>query len=332
MNDNDYQDIPVLLIVFNRPEMTARVMDALRIVKPKRLLVAADAPRASRPQEVRLCAGVREVIERLCDWPCEVQWKCSDKNLGCKYGPATAIAWGLAQYEEIVILEDDCVPHPDFFVFVRGMLDRYRDDPRVMLVSGLNVLRGHCDVPFSYGFSRYPLTWGWATWRRAWNHFDLDMNDWPSIRDSGLLVDLLGNQREAQYWTRNLELAMNDEIDAWDYQLHLAMWINGMHAIYPAANLVKNIGIEGTHFSSARPMHNIPYGVLENPLRHPPIVYRDPAADAIIRQTWYLPSFGQRVRGKVHRMAKRCLRVGRQPKLAFPHSTQESAGIARQHV
>jgi hypothetical protein len=238
----------------------------------------------------------------MVNWPCEVTTNYSSENLGCCRRPASAIEWALQLVEEIAVLEDDCVPHPDFFRFVADMLDRYREDERVMLVSGINVLRGRRNLPFSYAFSQYPLTWGWATWRRSWKRYDLMMEKWPEIRDAGLLNDLLGDKREAEYWTRHFEAVCLGAIDAWDYQLHLAMWLHHAYAIYPASNLIKNIGTGGTHFSGERPMHNIKTEELRLPLHHPPIVYRDLAADALIRSTWYLPTFPERLRRKASRI------------------------------
>lgn len=288
-------ETPVLLIIFNRPEMAMAVMKALQLAKPKYLLVAADAPRAAKPGEAVLCAKTREVVSGMINWPCEVHWKCPDNNLGCGHGPATAITWALEMFEEVVILEDDCVPHPGFFTFTSEMLERYRYEPQVMLVSGVNVLRGRYALPYSYGFSRYSLTWGWATWRRAWKYFDFDIKVWPAMRDVDALFDILGNRREAEYWTRNFETIRNGRLDAWDYQLHVLMWARGSYALYPASNLITNIGVQGTHFSEPRPMHNVPVAPLASPLRHPPIIYRDVKADALIRRTWYLPSISDRI-------------------------------------
>jgi len=293
---------PVLLIIFNRPQVTAEVMRALQVARPAHLLVAADGPRATRPAEAELCAATRETVRSMVNWPCEVQWQCSEQNIGCGMGPASAIAWALEQFEQTIVLEDDCVPHPDFFTFADAMLERYRDDQRVMLVSGINVLKGRYALPYSYGFSRYPLTWGWATWRRAWQHFDFDMKLWPAMRSANLLQDILGDPREAEYWTRNFNAVERNRHDVWDYQLHLAMWAHGMHALYPAVNLITNIGVEGTHFHNVRPMHNLPTAPLPIPLANPPVVYRDVQADAIIRRTWYLPSLGDRIQNKLRKL------------------------------
>ena len=229
-------------------------------------------------------------------------------GLGCDHRPASAIEWALEQHEEIIVLEDDCVPHPDFFRFVAAMLERYRDDDRVMLISGINVLKGRRTLPYSYAFSRYYLTWGWATWRRSWKRYDFAIKKWPEIRDAGLLWDLLGDKREVEYWTKAFEDVWHHKIDAWDFQLHLAMWLHQAYAIYPASNLITNIGVEGTHYSVALPTQNIATTELPFPLHHPPAIYRDIRADELIRSTWYLPPLGEQFRRKARRAIKRLRR------------------------
>ncbi|MDR3717138.1 MAG: hypothetical protein P4L51_30365 [Puia sp.] len=304
-------ETPVLLVIFNRPDTTKAVMEALQTARPRHLLIAADAPRIGRQGEAELCAETRDTVLSMINWPCEPQWRTSETNLGCGPGVASAISWALTKFETTIVLEDDCVPHPDFFAFVDAMLDRYRDDPRVMLVSGINVLRGRYKLPYSYGFSRYPLTWGWATWRHSWERFDYNMKAWPAIRESGVLVDILGDKRVTEYWMRELDKIVDGSINTWDYQLHLAMWLHGAYSVYPSSNFITNIGLQGTHTNTLSPVHNLPTAALQYPLKHPPVVYRDLTADALIRRAWYLPTVGDRVSNKLRKIqASRFFRRG----------------------
>lgn len=302
MGTDRTREVPVLLIIFNRPRETAAVLQALQVARPARLLVAADGARPNRPEDLALCAETRSLIESMVTWPCEVLTNFSQENMGCRNRPASAIAWALQLFEETIVLEDDCVPHPDFFPFVAEMLDQYREDERVMLVSGINVLGERRPLPYSYAFSRYTLTWGWATWRRKWEKFDLDIENWPQIRDAGILYDLLGDRQETKYWIRSFDVVWRNVLDTWDYQLQLAMWTHGAYSVYPAKNLITNIGTQGTHFSRELPMHNLKTYELKFPLQHPPIVYRDLAADALIRSVWYVITFGDRLRQKAKRI------------------------------
>jgi len=303
-------DTPVLFVVFNRPQMTAAVLRALQTVRPKRLLVAADGPRSSHPADQALCAETRQLVDRLVDWPCEITRRYAPENQGCGVGVSTAIAWALEQFEEVIILEDDCVPNPHFFPFVGDMLDRYRNEDSVMLVSGCNLLEGRKALPYSYGFSRYTQNWGWATWRRAWTKYDFSIAAWPQIRDAGLLADLLGDKREAEYWRRNFESVRSGHTDTWDYQLQLTMWSHHRLAIYPASNLITNIGTRGVHFSREGPLHNVPTQPLDFPLRHPPMIYRDVDADRLNRSIWYLPTLSERIRRKASRQGWHLRRAG----------------------
>lgn len=168
---------PVAFIIFNRPDRTAKVFEAIRQARPSMLLVAADGPRVNRTGETGKCAETRSIIDRV-DWPCEVLTNYSDINMGMKQREATAFSWVFDIVEEAILLEDDCLPHPTFFRYCEELLRYYRHDERVMTISGDNTPLGNPrnrQTQDSYYFSIYARTWGWATWRRAWQHYDLEM-------------------------------------------------------------------------------------------------------------------------------------------------------------
>jgi hypothetical protein len=149
---------PVAFLVFNRPESTIKVFEEIRRARPPRLLVAADGTRADRPGEAEKCAAVRAIIDTV-DWPCEVLKNYSDVNLGCKVRVSSGLDWVFEQVEEAIILEDDCLPHPTFFRFCEELLERYRYDERVGIISGDNFLFGVRRTQDSYYFSRYAHIW-----------------------------------------------------------------------------------------------------------------------------------------------------------------------------
>lgn len=275
---------PVALIIFNRPETTARVFAEVAKARPPKLLVIADGARADRPGEVEKCAATRAIVERV-DWDCEVLTNYSEVNLGCKLRPASGLDWVFEQVEEAIILEDDCLPHATFFSYCDELLQKYREDERVMLISGDNFLLGKKEIPHSYYFSRYALTWGWASWRRAWQHFDVDIKLWPQLRETDWLLDLHGDALTASYWSEVFEKVYTGEIaQAWDYQWAFACWANNGLSIIPAVNLVSNIGFgaEATHMTMDTSLvANLPGGAMEFPLRHPPQMVRDWAADRL---------------------------------------------------
>jgi hypothetical protein len=281
---------PVALIIFKRPETTKRVFEVIRQVKPPKLLLIADGPRKDKPDEAEKCSATRAIIEKV-DWDCEVLKNYSNINLGCGKCPAMGITWVFEQVEEAIILEDDCVPHPTFFRFCEELLKRYRDDERIMIISGNNFQFGRQRTEHSYYFSRYTHSWGWATWRRAWEYYDFEMKLWPKIRDSELLKYILEEPSALKYWTRIFQQIYEKKItSAWDYQWTFACWLQNGLTILPNVNLVSNIGFgtESTHtVDSKNPFANLPVQEMYLPLNHPPFVIRDNEADKFTQNTMF---------------------------------------------
>ena len=274
---------PVALIIFNRPDVTARVAEAIAKAGPPQVFVVADGPRPDRPGEAEKCAATRAVIERI-DWPCKVVKKYSDKNLGCGSGPANGIDWVFEQTDRAVILEDDCLPHPTFFPYCDDLLERYRDDERIMQIAGSNFQCGRKRGNASYFFSRFKICWGWATWRRAWRHMDMGVKRWPELRETSWLIDLVGDARAAQYWADKFEGAYHagGAIDYWDYQWLFATWVRNGLCIMPNVNLISNIGFgkDATHTTwTGSKWANLPLAEMPFPLHHPSRILCDEQAD-----------------------------------------------------
>ena len=231
----------VALLIFNRPDVTARVFARIREARPDRLFVIADGPRPDRPGEADLVAATRAVAGAV-DWPCEVTRDYSDTNLGCGRRVATGISGVFDAVEEAVILEDDCLPHPSFFGFCGALLDRYRHDHRVTTVGGANFQGGVRRGAGSYYFSKYMHCWGWATWRRAWRHYDRRMAAWPAARDAGALAAVHPDPRERAFWEGVLDRTHRGEVDTWDYPWQLSCWLQHGLTALPNVNLVTNLG------------------------------------------------------------------------------------------
>lgn len=174
-------DTPVLLLLWRRPETTRRLLDAVRAAAPRRLYVACDGP---RPGDEAAVARTRALIDEQVDWPCTVERRFAAHNQGCRDGISGALDWFFAREQAGIVLEDDCVPHPDFFAFCAAMLQRHAGDERVWVVTGDNFQRGQWRGDAAYYYSRYPHCWGWASWARAWRHFDKTLAFWPGWRDS----------------------------------------------------------------------------------------------------------------------------------------------------
>jgi hypothetical protein len=292
-----------LILAFNRPDKTRAVLDAVREAKPARLFIAVDGPRDGRANDASNVVEVQSLTKQV-DWDCEVATLFRVANLGCKAAVSSAISWFFEQVEEGVILEDDCVPHPSFFRYAQELLQRYADDERVMMISGDNFQRGNRRAPYSYYFSRYSHIWGWATWRRAWRSYDHAMSAWPQVRDGGWLRDLFpGDPVAARYWTRIFEDTYLDKNDSWAYRWIFCCFANSGLTILPAVNLVSNIGfdVQATHTTvGANRLAGLPAEEMAFPLRHPPFVIRDTAADEFTQTAVFgTRSFLQRAVGKL---------------------------------
>jgi hypothetical protein len=297
------QGVPVAFMIFNRPELTARVFDAIAQARPTRLLVVADGPRATHPDDARLCAQARAVIDRV-DWDCEVSTCYSEDNLGCRLRIASGLDWVFAQAPEAIIVEDDCLPDPTFFRFCAELLERYRDDPRLQMVSGCNVLPATSAGPHSYYFSRCYHVWGWATWARAWRTYDLQMRRWPALRESDWLERHLGDRTEASIARAIFDETYAGNVGTWDFQWVLAGWAADGLSVTPSVNLVTNIGYgeAGTHERNAEhQLANLPTEPMRFPLDHPSDVRALESADheewRLVYPDWFEPTTAGAPRG-----------------------------------
>ncbi len=267
---------PVLLVIYKRPDLTRRALAAITAAKPPRLNVAADGPRGATDAEA--CRLTRAAVDEFD--ACEVVRNFADENLGCGIRVHTAISWAFTMTEELIILEDDCLPNASFFRFCNELLDVYRDDERVMHVSGDNFAGAPASGPHSYYFSKYTHAWGWATWRRAWRHFDWEMKRWPELRAAGVVESWCPDRYEQHYWTDIFDKMHGGAPDVWDYMWMFACWSQSGLAALPSVNLVRNDGwgAEATH--THNPIAIPPVEELGT-IEHPPYVVRNTAADAI---------------------------------------------------
>lgn len=280
---------PVALLVFNRPDTTQRVFDIIRQMKPVKLLVVADGARKNKADDYEKCQKVRSIIDTI-DWPCEVLKNYSDTNLGCKKRVSSGLDWVFQQVEEAIILEDDCLPDVSFFRFCEELLEKYRYDTRIMAISGDNFQFGHRRTQDSYYFSIYNHCWGWATWRRAWQYYDIEMKLWEQVRDDDWLRDILTDHFATRYWRYKLQQTYDNKIDTWDYQWTLSCWLQSGLTILPNVNLVSNIGFDtgGTHHQTrSSPFANMNTEEMLFPLKHPAFTIRDKKADDFTQKTMF---------------------------------------------
>jgi hypothetical protein len=303
---------PVAFLIFNRPETTRRVFGEIARARPPRLLVVADGPRADVDGEAERCRAAREVIERV-DWDCEVLTNYAESNMGCKRRVSSGLSWVFETVEEAIVLEDDCLPHPSFFPFCEELLERYRTDERVTMISGDNFQFNQRRTPYSYYFTRFIHIWGWASWRRAWANYDAEMKLWPELqREMNWLADILGHEDTAAYWRQIFELVYTGRLDTWDYQLAFASWAQNGLSVVPEVNLISNIGFgdAATHTGAGNVLNklaNLPAVEMPFPLRHPPHMIRNSEADQFTFREAIAPDAArrglyQRLRGKLSTM------------------------------
>ncbi|TBR59337.1 hemolytic protein HlpA-like protein [Westiellopsis prolifica IICB1] len=282
---------PVAFIIFKRPHTTERVFETIRQAKPPKLFVIADGPRHDRADEPEKCEATRAIINRV-DWDCDVLTNYSDVNLGCAKRVSSGLDWVFNNVEEAIILEDDCVPHPTFFRFCEELLEKYRYDTRISSISGQNVQFGRKRTNYSYYFSIYNHSWGWASWRRAWQHFDLYMKLWPEMKAMGFLDNILMDSRSVQYWSKIFDSVYNNpSMNIWDFQWTFACWLQSSLGIISNGNLISNIGFgsDSTHFTGNKksPYNNMPTEEMIFPLKHPPFISKNVQADTFTQQTLF---------------------------------------------
>lgn len=272
----------VLVIPFRRPALFERTLRAVGAVRPRRLYVAQDAPRLHVAGETERCRETFALIDQLVDWPCEIFRHQAPHNLGGSIRVSSAISWLFENEERAIILEEDCVTHPTFFRFCDELLEHYANDERVAMISGNQFVPGGWpQTGASYSFARLAQIWGWASWRRAWKHFDYGMRHWPDERRKGdLLRRTFARRRDRRYWRINFDDIRDP--GCWDYRWRFANWRHNQAAIVPCVNLSSNIGFGfgATHtVQSNHPAAAVPLVAMEFPLRHPARFVLDDALD-----------------------------------------------------
>jgi hypothetical protein len=296
---------PVLLISFNRPHLSGRVFERIRGYRPDRLYLAVDGPRdpSAHPRDATATAACRELAAHV-DWPCEVFTRFSQANQGCGRGVSNAITWMFERENCGIILEDDCVPEPTFFVYCAELLERYQDHPEVMHVSGNNFAgKGTAEAcaPYSYAFTRYADLWGWGTWARAWKHFRYEIPPPEEVPKSAFIMEGVDRYRQCAQRDRVLSTRQNSSM--WGYQWQYAVLKQRGLCAAPAVNQISNTGFgeEATHTTGAKdsPASNAPTMPLAFPLCHPPSIIVSPDLNRI---------YADNVLGSTARYRKRYLK------------------------
>ena len=254
---------PLLILVFNRPEATKKLIDEIKAFQPTQIFIASDGPRKDNDNDLKKCREVKDIISSI-NWPCELKTLYRDENLGGPKAISEAVSWFFSHVEEGIILEDDCMPHPDFFQFCSELLEKYRENKNIMSIGGFNYGVGITDSEDSYYYSSFCVSWGWASWRRAWGKFDWKYmaSDYQDILP--VCSVYTKNQEAKKFFARLLQTYH------WDAQWLHSIWRNEGICILPHVSLIKNIGFgkDATHTIEEKdPMAEV--CLFENKLKFP---------------------------------------------------------------
>ena len=288
---------PILLITFNRPDHTRRVLERILSIGPSDLYIFQDGPRDGNNRDLQKCAEVRAVVEELTSFSHEISlhFFYSVKNLGCGPGPAAAISWLFENNDRGIIIEDDAVPHPDFFSYCEQLLEKYKDDASVRAIGSMKIMQEKKYGDGSYYFSMMNRNLcAWATWKRAWQSFDISLNS-VSRRDLYRALSSYGcGVLEKSYWCDRID-EVHDNLcggKSWDMQFFMSIWLNHGKGIIPNVNLSSNIGTvgEATHsMQSGNLIDNLPTTPIL-PLTHPTFSEIQTEADRLFHFHYFEPS------------------------------------------
>lgn len=236
-------DFPIVLIVFNRPDLIKEMLSQIKLAQPKKLYVIADAPRVNNEVDKLLCQKVRAIIDAF-EFEGEIVECYRSENLGCKKNIETGLDWFFTQEDAGIILEDDCLPSIDFFRFCAEMLIKYRDNPNIFSITGNNFQNSKIRGQGSYYVSKYMHCWGWATWRRAWKFYDGNLSFWPEWKESLEYKKIHSSRVEKKYWDNIFESVFLKKKDSWAYAWLASSWYYGGNTLTPNVNLVSNLGFD----------------------------------------------------------------------------------------
>ena len=282
---------PVLFLVYRDPETTARVFEQIRLARPKQLFIAGDGPKDSAGKEMEECSQVRKIVTRI-DWECDLKTRFLSKNYGLKEAVSSAICWFFEHVESGIIVEYDCLPSLSFFNFASMMLERYKSNHRVFSISGVNILSSAGSISSDYYYSRFTSVWGWATWRRSWEKWKPNFEDYEAFKRENVLRNAISNKATCEKMAKIFD-AVHDGLNTstWAYFLLYAQLREGGLSVIPSKNLIKNLGFttRGTNsFDNSHPCANLTLENLDS-YRSPKFFIPDSSRDSASLKVWLRP-------------------------------------------
>lgn len=293
-------------MTFNRIDTTKLVFEQIKQVKPNKIYLASDGARdkidKNNITESKKVDDIRKYLLENISWDCDIKTRFLMQNNGCKIAVSSAIEWFFANEEQGIILEDDCLPNESFFRFCDEMLDRYKDNDKIFMVSGWSALdfdkKAKASLECDYYFSKYNHIWGWASWARAWKKYERENNNFKEDFKK-IEFDTIKEKNE---FKKVLSLYFRGEIDTWDYPFTFSIWKNNGLCIYPKNNMIKNIGFnrdDATHTNGESKFQYMNAYDLDFPLKHPDTMERNKAIDMANYKIISSPNILKRIINKI---------------------------------
>lgn len=280
---------PVLLITFNRPDVTRRVLDRILEMEPPVLYFFNDAPRPGNERDREMCAEIRRMADSI-SFSGVLKTRFEESNLGCKMGESTAMSWLFENEEMGIVIEDDILPSQEFFWYCQEMLDRYKDEPRVFSITGCNLLNEWKSSRQDYHFALFGSYWGWAGWRRVWQLYDVDIPLWKDEEIRRLVMNYLPTPQYRKLRKKELDSILNETNSTWDFQFCLLHYLYHGLSVVPSRNMIENIGInreDAVHMVGESPFSDLRHGTVSLPMKANPFMIPDMEYDDLVIRKAY---------------------------------------------
>lgn len=300
MNKELFQ-VPISFHIFNRPELTRKVFEVIKKIKPSKLFITADGPRKNIAGDKDKCMEVKLILNEI-DWECEVFKNFSEVNKGSYRSTSEGITWVFKHVDSAIILEDDCIPNFSFFRYCQDLLNYYENDKRISIISGNNFQPVKNTMHYSYYFSRYLNVWGWATWKKTWDKIDLNMQYWPKFKKMKGLDSIFHKKYEREYWYKFYQDMYEGKVRRqWDAQLMLSSFMNNTISILSNTNLISNVGFgaDSTHYKHQTVFNSTKISEIKFPLDHPHFMFRDVTADDFTEKKMFSGGIKDRIKKKI---------------------------------
>lgn len=294
---------PVVLICFNRPNLTKKTFNQIKKNKPSKLFLIMDGPRYKNSQDIQNIKKVRKIIEEI-NWKCKIYKNFSKNNLGLKKRVVSGLNWVFKKVDKAIILEDDCYPSDSFFYFCETMLNFYKKNKNIGIITGNNFQNKPVDNN-SYYFSKYSHIWGWATWRRTWKLYNDNDQKIQNFVKSSKFKKICKILDEQKYWIDMHHQIKSGTLKSWAYYFLLNMWKNNYLTVTPNLNLIENLGINSK--SSSNPndpglKKDLTKTVLKFPLIYPKAIKVNEKADSQVFYSIYKKNIQTRLKNKIKKM------------------------------